>query len=158
MALHRPVEEIVAEAGHDGSEIIFPHMAEPMKRRGFHPQELITLAWRHGFSMTPLELFPRLQSTDGKEDYPIGDEEECRARFTKAVNGSYGLLEGFGHRCSHTVYNYYGQLYDPDPIKKVAGGYEFTPIYDYTQANCERRGFYANRLWIFQRHELGPGL
>jgi hypothetical protein len=149
MALHRPVAEVVAEAGHDGSEIIFPHLMEPMKRRGFHHQELIMIAWRHGYSMTPLELFPRTLSTDGQHTYSVCGEVQGRARFTKAVKGSCGILEGIGHRCSHAIYNHYGQLYDPDP--DVA-------VYDFSQKDCEYHGFYANRLWIFQRHELGPGL
>ena len=144
MALHLPVERIVEEAEHDGSEIIFPHLAEPMNRRGFHSQELVRIAWQYGFSMTPIELFPRTQSTDGQHVYLVGDKIDRHARFITSVNASCGILEGKGHRCQHAVYNQYGQIFDPD---------HNVPIYNFSFANCESRSFYANRLWIIRRIE-----
>ena len=58
MALHVPVQELIQEIGHDGSEIVFPELEEPMRRRGFHSQELIYAAWKRGFTVTPIELMP----------------------------------------------------------------------------------------------------
>jgi len=145
MALHLPVEEIVAEADHDGHEIIFPHLSEPMCRQGFHSQELVRIAWHHGFAMTPIELFPQILSNDQRHRHFVWwqDDSWVRARFTRIVEATVGILTGQGNRCSHAVYNHYGQLYDPDPG---------VPFYEFSFDNCESRDFYANRLWILTRH------
>ena len=41
MALDMPVADLLAAIGHDGSEIVFPSLPEPLCRRCFHIQELI---------------------------------------------------------------------------------------------------------------------
>ena len=89
--------------------------------------------------MTPIELFPRTQSTDRQHTYNIGTETERRAYFMAAVNCTCGILEGRGRQCQHAVYSRYGQIYDPDPDVSV---------YDFSFENCEQRGLYANCLWI----------
>ena len=147
MTLDIPVEDVVAEAGHDGGEIIFPLLEEPKCRKGFHLQELIMIAWRHGYAMTPIELFPLILATDHSKTHKVWDQTEAtyRARFMAGVNLYPGILEGRNKRCHHAVYNHRGQIYDPDPCM---------PVYDFSFANCEKRGFYASQLWIFTRHGL----
>ncbi len=140
MALDIPVGDVVAEAGHNGGKIIFPHLTEPQCRQGFHFQELVMLAWQHGFAMTPIELFPRLLSTDETHIYPVRNETHCRARFIAAIDSFCGILEGRGKRCHHAVYSHYGKIYDPDPG---------VPVYEFSFENCEKREFYANQFWIF---------
>lgn len=143
MTLDIPVEDVVAEAGHDGGEIIFPLLKEPACRKGFHLQELVRIAWRHGFAMTPVELFPRIMATDHSKTHKVWDQTECKARFMGIINSTCGILEGYGKLCHHAVYNRYGQIFDPDPG---------IPVYEFSFANCERRKFYASQLWIFTRH------
>ena len=138
MALDMSVESVIDEIGHDGSDIIFPLLNEPKCRRGYHSQELIKQAWQHGFAMTPIELFPETLSMDQTIRRRVWTEEECWERFTTVVGSTRGILEGRGMSCLHAVYNHYGTIYDPD-------GYE----YEYSQEECERRQFYASRLWIF---------
>jgi hypothetical protein len=43
-----PLADIIAELGHDGSEII-NNDPEPLCRRGFHPQELVYYCYNHGY-------------------------------------------------------------------------------------------------------------
>lgn len=142
MALHLPVEDVVVEAGHDGSEIIFPSQEEPMCRKGFHFQELVQIAWRHGYAMTPVELFPCLKTTSGMSTVPVWDVDDQSTwnRFDKIVRTKWGILEGRGRKCHHAVYNHFGEIRDPDG-----------QIYEFSKANCEKQGFYANQFWVFTR-------
>ncbi len=144
MALHLPVEEVVAEAEHDGSEIIFPLLEEPACRKGFHSQELVRIAWHHGFAMTPVELCPMILSTDHSETHKVWSQTETKhqERFKCIIETTFGILEGHGKRCQHAVYNHYGQIYDPDPG---------VPVYEFSFEGCEKREFYVNQLWIFTR-------
>ncbi len=147
MTLDIPVEDVVKEAGHNGGKIVFPRLDEPMCRQGFHSQELVRIAWRHGYSMTPLELFPQTLSSDGTHSHLVWSEDNSlvRARFEAGVHLYPGILEGQGYQCHHAVYNSYGQIYDPDPGM---------PVYEFSFENCEKRQFYVQRFWIFQQHEL----
>ena len=53
MALIRPLDEILKLIGHDGSEILWPNLPEPLRRRGFHVEELQYVARRLGFFLVP---------------------------------------------------------------------------------------------------------
>ena len=55
MAMGIPVADIFAALGHDGSEVLWPDLPEPTCQRGFHVQELIRLAVKCGWSVTPIE-------------------------------------------------------------------------------------------------------
>ena len=59
MVLDLPLADIFDEIGHDGSQIVWPDLPEPMCRRGFHPQELIHLCLNHGYAATRVELYSR---------------------------------------------------------------------------------------------------
>ena len=142
MALRFPVQQLIEELGHDGSEIIFPDLPEPMCRRGFHAQELILAAWRHDFACTPLELFPQTRSNCGQHTYRVGMEDHlCWGRFKECIVTTFGILEGHGKSCHHAVHYRYGYIWDPDGDQ-----------YFYSRQACEDRGFFGNRLWIFSRH------
>ncbi len=140
MTLDIPVEDVIKEAGHDGSEIIFPLLEEPQCRKGFHFQELVKIAWRHGYAMTPIELFPRILATDHSKTHKVWGQTECRARFMAAISSTFGILEGRGKRCHHAVHYRYGQIYDPD---------SGVLVYEFSFENCEKRKFYTSQLWIF---------
>lgn len=144
ITLNTPVLELIRELGHDGGEVIFPLLPEPQCRRGFHSQEIIMLAWRRGFAMTPIELYPTLLANDHSLTHQVWEktEEEHQERFTGIVWESFGILEGRGITCQHAVHNQYGTLYDPDPSGTV---------YPFSFQDCEAQGFYPSRLWVFTR-------
>lgn len=48
MAIDRSFDEVIEAIGHDGSEIIWPELEEPFKRRAFHIEELQYIALRFG--------------------------------------------------------------------------------------------------------------
>jgi hypothetical protein len=137
MTLDIAVEDIFAELGHDGGTIFWPDLPEPMRRRGFHVQELIEVALRRGYAVTPFELSPVLR---------CGDKEYCFdarwSAFANTVENSIGVLTGKGVRTHHAVAYYYGQIFDPD-----------NGVYDYSKAACEARLFYANCAWRIDRRQ-----
>jgi len=147
MTLNIPILEIIKEAGHDGSDIIFPHLEEPMCRKGFHSQELVKIAWRHRFAITPIELFPRILSNDRTLTEFVWETSDTMvwARFIDFANRTIGIVEGRGINCDHAVHNSHGILYDPDPSGDI---YQLCPI------ECKKRNFYPTRMWIFTRHGL----
>lgn len=146
MVLQRPVEQLIEEIGHDGSEIIFPGLDEPMQRRGFHSQELIHLAWQHGFSVTAFELFPAIVPTSGGSvSVPVyfGQARGNWERLIDMIHTTQGVLAG---RCSpngvrHAVCYDHGEIFDPDGCQ-----------YQYSREECESRGFYGNRALVFIHH------
>jgi hypothetical protein len=141
MTLHVPVQELIDELGHDGSQIIFPQLIEPMCRRGFHSQELIRLAWRRGFAVTPIELFPTIRPMQGEGLHTIyydGDAEINVGRFVDTIHDRIGILEGQSGRWMHAVHFRYGEIYDPD-------GYQYL----YSKRGCQGTGFIPNRAHVF---------
>ena len=149
MTLNVPVADLVSQLGHDGSEIVFPSLAEPMCRRGFHSQELIHLAWQHGFTVTAFSLFPAVAPSFGNEPKVTvifdGSEDNNWARFTDILNATEGILEGDSGKCQHAVHYRHGEIFDPD------GGQYDGGQYSYSREACERRGFFANRALAFVR-------
>ncbi|KKK91516.1 hypothetical protein LCGC14_2712140, partial [marine sediment metagenome] len=58
IAMGEPVEEIIKQVGHDGSDILFPTYKEPYCRRSFHPQELIDICLLKNFAVVQIEKSP----------------------------------------------------------------------------------------------------
>jgi len=135
MALDIPVEALFKELGHDGSLIMWPDLPEPACRRGFHIQEMIEIALRRGYAVTPFELCPVLES--GGHQYAF---DARWSAFANVIDTSIGILEGQGIRTRHAVAYYYGQIFDPD-----------CGVYVYSKAACEGRLFYANCAWRIDR-------
>ena len=145
MALEVPVQQLIDEIGHDGSTIAFSGLPEPSCRRGFHSQELVKAALMHGFTCTPVELFPvicpKQEHCENSVTVIYGNTIESNwERFRSIINNTIGVLEGQGERCNHAVHYRYGVLWDP-------GG----EIYEYSPGACESRGFFGKRLWIINR-------
>jgi len=136
MALEIPVGELLEELGHDGSELVFPNLPEPACRRGFHIQELVHVALRRGFALTPVELFPVLESADGKQTQAILYRDNNWKRFADILTASRGVIDGAGFRFRHMVAYDRGRIFDPK-------GH----IYDYTRIACEARQFYTRCAW-----------
>ncbi len=144
MTLRVPVADLVSQLGHDGSEIIFPNLDEPMCRRGFHSQELIHLAWLWNFAVTPFEALPVISPTCGNEGMvPVifdGDEDSNWTRFNDIIGSTRGILEGRTTASRHAVHYNYDEIWDPDGCQ-----------YPNTREACEQRGFYGNRAFAFVR-------
>ncbi len=156
MAIDIPVQQLMEEIGHDGSQKIFTHLPEPMCRHGFHSQELIQAAWKHGFACTPIEMYPMLRCEPFPGTFPHRDQLPMEhhvlfdgkvtaneARFRAGVKVTRGVMEGAGTQCHHAVYYHFGQIWNPDGEQ-----------YEYSREACEERNFYGNRLWIFTENGI----
>lgn len=142
IALNIPVEQILADVGHDGSEIVFPMLPEPLRRRCFHIQEMIRVAIARGFTVTPVELFPVLSPTPRFRHivyFPGGNWP----RFIETVYTSAGVLTGTGKRVGHATAYDHGRVYDPKG-----------QIYEFTLDAAEANQFYVQCAW---RIDTGRG-
>ena len=137
MALDMPVADLLAAIGHDGSEIVFPSLPEPLCRQGIHNQELIQVALTRGLAVTPVELFPVLQPTEvGPFRKIVLYPDNNWRRFETAIQTSRGLIDGTGARLGHMVAYDYGRIFDPRG-----------PVYDYSRLACEAHQFYTRCAW-----------
>lgn len=140
MVLDIPVSDLFGIVGHDGSEIAFPALPDPMARRGLHIQECINACLKLGYAVTPIELFPVIRSTAPGENNIVvlfGDDESANwQRFEQSVKTSTGVLEGIGRRCLHAVAYDRGVMFDPDDDE-----------YPYSRPACQSRGFHPRRAW-----------
>jgi hypothetical protein len=140
MVLDIPVSDLFGIVGHDGSEIAFPALPDPMARRGLHIQECIAACLKLGYVVTPVELFPVIRSTAPGENNIVVlfgvDEAANWRRFEQTIKTSTGVLEGIGRRCFHAVAYDCGTLFDPDGDQYV-----------YSHPACESRGFHPRCAW-----------
>jgi len=136
MALDTPVADLLAAIGHDGGEIVFPNLPEPLCRRCFHIQELIQVALAHGFAVTPVELFPVLQPTDAGPHKTVCYPDNNWRRFAETIHTSRGVIDGTGACHGHTVAYDHGLIFDPKGL-----------LYDYSRAACKAHQFYPRCAW-----------
>jgi hypothetical protein len=57
MAIGVPVESLIRDIGHDGSQIIFPELKDPFCRRGFDFTDISLALLKHRLSCTILHTF-----------------------------------------------------------------------------------------------------
>jgi hypothetical protein len=137
MALDMPVAELLAAIGHDGSEIAFPSLPEPLCRRCFHIQEPIQVALSRGLAVTPVELFPVLQPIEvGPLRETILYPNNNWRRFEETIRTSHGVIDGTGARYGHVVAYDHGRIFDPKGS-----------VYDYSRLACEAHQFYTRCAW-----------
>ena len=137
MALDMPVADLLAAVGHDGSEIVFPSLPEPLCRRCFHIQELIQVALSRRLAVTPVELFPVLQPTEvGPFHKTVLYTDNNWRRFEATIQISRGVIDGTGARLGHMVAYDHGRIFDPRG-----------PVYDYSRLACEAHQFYTRCAW-----------
>ncbi len=129
MVLGKSTQELIDRVGHDGSEIVFPHLPEPAKRRGFHIQEFIPLILESGFAMTAIEVLP-YSTPDGKHEYPI-DFPNYEKRFRNLMSTARGILTGLMSRWHHAVAWNGCRVFDP-----------FGEIYSYEKRTLRIDAFY----------------
>ena len=106
MAINLPVQELITKLGHDGSEIVWPDLVEPMRRRGFHTQEIIQLLL-NTCAVTRIEKCPKLAPT--LEAVPVSILSE----FDRLIHKTRGVLTGRTDRCGHAVAYDHGIVCDP---------------------------------------------
>lgn len=58
MALDETCETLIKEIGHDGSQLMWPHLPEPFCRQSFHIQELILCCLTRNKTVTPIDVYP----------------------------------------------------------------------------------------------------
>lgn len=141
MATNKPISEFIRLIGHNGSEVIWPSLQEPMCRRGFHHQELIMASMLLGFTVTPFELIPASMPTPAIE-YTNGkpfliDTTMRRDMFLRLLDNRRGVLTGRCRVSHHAVTFFKGLIIDPDG-----------DTYPFSFKACEDRGFYPSCLWI----------
>jgi len=135
MALDTPVADLLAAIGHDGSEIVFANLSEPLCRRCFHIQEPIQVALTRGFAVTPVELFPVLQPTKAGPHKTVLYPDNWR-RFEETICTSRGVIDGTGASHGHMLAYDHGRIYDPKGS-----------VYDYSRPACEAHQFHARCAW-----------
>ena len=140
MAIDIPTADFFGIVGHDGSQIAFSMLPDPMSRRGLHIQECINACLTLGYTVTPVELFPVIRATPPCDEEIVvlfGDDESANwCRFEHTIQDSIGVLEGTGRRCHHAVAYNHGTIFDPD------GGQ-----YPSSRTARESRGFVARCAW-----------
>jgi hypothetical protein len=97
--LQAPIEHLIREIGHDGSEkpSEFDIFGEPFCRRSFHIQEMIDCCDRRGYSVTPIDAAPvsvvQLKQHVGSYAYPL-DMNGNAARLLRYLEGRLGVITG----------------------------------------------------------------
>ncbi len=108
MALNITLKEFIYQIGHDGSEIWFPELPEPLCRKGFPYPEGIQVSLRLGLSVTPVDIKPL-----------CGPDDEHRVALDHTVFANkmlikyQGIISGMGNQYFHTVAWDGKQIYDP---------------------------------------------
>lgn len=110
--------------GHDGSAITHAGLPEPLKRRGFHIQEIIDVALYLGYAMTEIQHSPQIVSKPwtpnlGHTDclvapVQITKGDDASRRFKRHIDESQGILATRTKIQSHAWAYEDGTIYDPD--------------------------------------------
>ena len=111
LALEVDFANLIRKVGHDGSEIVRPELPEPYCRRSFHIQEMIDYTTWLGYSVTPIEAFPRSVVDDIVLPLP-GDHVK---RMVDYLSRYSGVLTGQGVPSGrhHAVAWKNGRVLDP---------------------------------------------
>jgi hypothetical protein len=146
MVLDVPAEQLVREIGHDGSQIVWEGLPEPLCRRGFNPQELIDCCLNRGLAVTEIQAFPvfdcpgRLPQVQRLTVLFGAEPLENWKRFTSHIASSCGILFGRGLHCEHAVAYDLGEIYDPDGS-----------IFEFSPSACDAKGFNPHTLLRIDR-------
>lgn len=90
------IDNIIKFLGHDGSEIVWKHLPDPMSRRAFHIQEMNMYAFSQGYCLSP--VYPRIALRPHREAEMfevLFPEEE----FIGIIKNNIGIL--MGHATEH---------------------------------------------------------
>lgn len=128
MLLREPVDDLIAEVGHDGSEIIFPDLPGTAKRRGFSYMDLAKLCTPRGYGLTYAEPF----FAAGVDDAHVRVYDYTDF-VIKLMSESPGILVGLNRAGNMHAWasNMDGQLYDPS-----IGVYKWRPGSAFPAVRC----------------------
>jgi hypothetical protein len=124
--LNVDVDLVIAQIGHDGSEITHAGLPEPLKRRGFHPQECIEVCMRDGLAVTQIEVNPcavpaqagAMPGQPTPKMFSVITDETCEDRFERHLFNSRGVIEcrttlGRGHAVAYEGYETFATISNP---------------------------------------------
>ncbi len=107
MAAGVTLEYVLDQIGHDGSEIVFPDLREPLCRRSFHIEECLT-AVSDIYGFVPLSV-TRNHGID--EDHVVSVQPDL-----SVLHHSFGIALGEGVRNLHAVAFKHTVFYDPNGL------------------------------------------
>ena len=83
------ISTLVEAIGHDGSEIMFPDLPEPLNRRAFNLQEIGFALWRLGFYFGHFDFIP-LSILDTDHIYEV-HYDDVEKRFQDLMSRTVGV-------------------------------------------------------------------
>lgn len=128
MVLGCKIDYLMNIIGHDGSEVIHPDLPEPLRRRGFHLQELIDAAMYLNYRPVWIELLPVAMVHNRTYDIrfknhspninidiaPLCEHQQNLNRFKNYLNWFNGIILGEHYHCCHWVAWNGEEFYDPN--------------------------------------------
>lgn len=112
MLLGHSIKEVIEGIGHDGSEIIWPNLKDPFRRRCFHVQEICHYALQSGFALGQYDLAPASAPSFEVEPFTISGQGNIIADLMQKYEG---IVLGYGHaRMHHVVAWDREQIFDPN--------------------------------------------
>jgi len=114
MVTNTPLEEIIKELGHDGSEILWPNLEEPFCYRSFHIQELISILFYSGILVVEFQVWPVSAPqfpniTNNIIHFPEGNEQ----RIYDIMHQGKGVVKGEFRNKPHAAAWDGNQIFDP---------------------------------------------
>lgn len=94
MVLDVAVEALIIQLGHDGSQILWPDLPEPYRRRGFHIQEMIDFSWHLGYTVTQFEALPVSQGRADVQPIAIPMRWAPSERLKSVMSVCNGVITG----------------------------------------------------------------
>lgn len=91
-ATNIPFETLLEKIGHDGSEIIFPDLEEPLRRRAFHIQELVRALFDLGWIVSTYEFEFQAFIDEQHIHNIIYSDKENEAFIKKLFHDSFGVI------------------------------------------------------------------
>ncbi len=135
-----PLGMLFKHLGHDGSEIVRDG-SDPMRRLGFHHQEMFEIAFKSRYATTQIDLVPSSRPSINHEPHVFNKilGEISEERFDRHLKTSFGWISAMTRRgTGHALAYDYATIGDPTT------GEIFT--YQSTQ-DCESRGLYFMSLF-----------
>jgi hypothetical protein len=98
---------------HDGSQVVWPNLPEPERRRGFHIQEMIDVAYSLEYLVTPIEPMPTHRP---RPDVPVQLFPMRRSRnIQELIANHIGVFTGEGRSGKRHAVAWDGnKIHDPN--------------------------------------------
>lgn len=119
--------EVIARVGHQGDEVAFAGLPEPLCYRGFHPQEMIEVCWKDGVLVTQIDLAPSAYPAPWQQANTHRFESICgepaETRFFRHMFHSKGWiaakrLGGLGHALAYEGQGNKAVVVDPATLEQ----------------------------------------